>query len=261
MGLMKALYTQLHGPGGNKPGIRAAAEQAERNFYENAMHWTSTAGFNRWALGNQARRWADCRGCPLARKRTRVVYGHGDPDPMLLILGAAPSGEDDMSGQPFSGEAGKVLLKAAQHVGIDLARDAYLTTTVCCRPPQDRKPGTDEREACSTRLRAQLALLQPRLILLLGAVPMRSLWLVDRDAQVGGMRGLIPREHWPDWPGGATHRLKAVFLTHAPEFVLHQDTREKKRAALAMIVEDLRKVKRVLDVLQTKIYREPREEE
>lgn len=258
---MKALYTQLHGPGGPKPAIRAAGEDAEQNFYRNAMSLMPTGEFNRWVLGNQARNWSSCTGCPLARRRKQVVFGSGHPDPLLLVVGGAPTGDDEATGTPFSGEAGRVLWKAAGHVGIDLARDAYLTTTVCCRPPQDRKPAVNEREACWPRFKVQTAVLKPRVMLLLGATPMRMLWRVDCDAQLGGMRGLIPREHWPDLPGGGSFQLKAVFLTYDPLAVVHQDTQAKKREVLARIVEDLRKVKRVIDVLKTKVYREPLDEE
>lgn len=109
-----------------------------------------------------------CQRCRLCDARTQVVPGEGNPKATLLLVGEGPGREEDLAGRPFIGAAGQLLDKALAAIGH--SRDtAYIANVVKCRPPGNRTPAPDEVAACFFYLRAQVALIQPRVIVLLGA--------------------------------------------------------------------------------------------
>jgi DNA polymerase len=110
----------------------------------------------------------DCQRCPLARGRTTVVFGEGDPDADLLIVGEGPGHDEDIQGRPFVGRSGKLLDRLLDEE-IGLARSAvYIANVVKCRPPGNRDPLPDEIEACRPWLTAQVELIAPGVVLTLG---------------------------------------------------------------------------------------------
>ena len=110
-----------------------------------------------------------CRRCPLAQTRTQVVFGVGDPQAEVLIIGEAPGAREDEQGQPFVGRAGKLLDDMLAMIGLN-RENIYITNSVKCRPPQNRDPLPAEKEACSGYLQRQLALMQPKIIVCLGRI-------------------------------------------------------------------------------------------
>lgn len=109
-----------------------------------------------------------CNACRLCEKRGRVVPGEGNPRADVLFIGEGPGREEDSLGRPFVGAAGQLLEKLLH--AIDLTRDdVYIANIVKCRPPNNRTPEKDEVQACLPYLRAQTALIRPRVIVLLGA--------------------------------------------------------------------------------------------
>jgi uracil-DNA glycosylase family 4 len=116
-----------------------------------------------------------CRRCPLAQQRTQVVFGRGSPTARILVVGEAPGREEDLAGQPFVGAAGQLLdrILAAAELPME---DVFITNTVLCRPPQNRQPLPEELACCRPHLERKFALLQPRLVVLLGAVALRAVW-------------------------------------------------------------------------------------
>lgn len=109
-----------------------------------------------------------CQACRLCDARTQVVPGEGNPRADVLFIGEGPGREEDALGRPFVGAAGRLLEKMLH--AIDLTRDdVYITNAVKCRPPENRVPEPDEVAACLPYLRAQTALIRPRIIVLLGA--------------------------------------------------------------------------------------------
>jgi uracil-DNA glycosylase len=120
------------------------------------------------ALERVAADAAGCHRCALAASRTRVVFGEGDPDAELVLVGEAPGFHEDRDGRPFAGRARELLEGLFDAVGLDLA-DAYLATVLKCRPPGNRDPLTDEAAACEPFLFRQLELVQPTVVAPLGS--------------------------------------------------------------------------------------------
>jgi DNA polymerase len=111
-----------------------------------------------------------CTRCPLCESRTVAVPGDGKPSAQVMIIGEAPGREEDVSGHPFVGSAGRFLNQVLEGTGIDRG-DLFITNTVKCRPPRNRPPKKGELDTCTSNyLFEQIELLQPRLIMLLGGV-------------------------------------------------------------------------------------------
>lgn len=108
-----------------------------------------------------------CRLCPLYQTSTRGVPGEGNPEAELLFVGEGPGQKEDELGRPFVGAAGKLLEELLQHIGLTRS-DVYIANVVKHRPPGNRDPLPDELEACWPYLRRQIAILQPKIIVLLG---------------------------------------------------------------------------------------------
>lgn len=110
-----------------------------------------------------------CHKCPLADGRTQTVFGVGNPEARVLIVGEAPGKNEDLQGEPFVGAAGKFLDEMLTI--IDLGRhNCYITNVVKCRPPKNRDPMQTEQDACIDFLRAQTKLLKPKIIVCLGRI-------------------------------------------------------------------------------------------
>ncbi|MEL0082400.1 MAG: uracil-DNA glycosylase [Gammaproteobacteria bacterium] len=127
----------------------------------------------------------NCRSCGLHQQRLRPVFGVGDEAADWLIIGEAPGQEEDQQGEPFVGRAGKLLDNMLTAIG--LSRDqVYIANIVKCRPPGNRDPHLDEREACQGYLSRQIALLQPKITVALGRVAAHT--LLSTDDAVGKLR-------------------------------------------------------------------------
>lgn len=131
-------------------------------------------------------RVSSCQLCELHQQRKQTVFGGGDEAADWLIIGEAPGEEEDQLGEPFVGPAGKLLDNVLGSIGLSRA-EVFIANIVKCRPPGNRDPHVVEREACRAYLLAQIELLQPRIILLLGRVAAQS--LLDTDEAVGRLRG------------------------------------------------------------------------
>jgi uracil-DNA glycosylase len=109
----------------------------------------------------------DCTRCPLADSRTNVVFGMGDADADLMFVGEAPGANEDRQGLPFVGQAGKLLDKLLEEIGLERAQ-VFICNTLKCRPPGNRDPQPSEIEACEDYLMRQVELIQPKVICTLG---------------------------------------------------------------------------------------------
>ncbi|WP_254957412.1 MULTISPECIES: uracil-DNA glycosylase [unclassified Cyanobium] len=116
-----------------------------------------------------------CHRCGLADSRQQVVVGRGNPHARLLLIGEAPGAEEDASGMPFVGRAGKLLEQLLAEAGLDSERDLSIANVIKCRPPGNRKPSRAEIAACLPWLQRQIALQRPQLIGLLGATALEAL--------------------------------------------------------------------------------------
>jgi len=111
--------------------------------------------------------WRGCTKCALAAGRTQVVVGSGDPDSNLMFVGEAPGYHEDRQGAPFVGQAGKVLERLLQTIGLSRPQ-VYIANVLKCRPPGNRDPEPEEIEACEGHLFAQVELIRPRVVCTLG---------------------------------------------------------------------------------------------
>lgn len=127
-----------------------------------------------------------CNRCALRTGCQRVVPGEGNPHAEILFIGEGPGGEEDRQGRPFVGPAGALLTKMIHAIGMERT-DAYICNVVKCRPPQNRTPLPEEAEACLPFLRQQVALVRPRIIVLLGATAAR--YTIGPDVRITRDRG------------------------------------------------------------------------
>ncbi len=135
----------------------------------------------------------DCRRCRLCEGRKTIVYGSGNPRAKLVFVGEGPGADEDQQGQPFVGEAGKLLTKMIEAMGF--TRDqVYICNVVKCRPPNNRNPEADEVAACEPFLQAQLKAIQPEVIVALGKFAAQT--LLRDDTAISRMRG-----HWREYLG------------------------------------------------------------
>jgi DNA polymerase len=134
---------------------------------------------------------AACTACRLRRTCTQTVFGVGDEQADWLLVGEAPGAEEDARGEPFVGQAGKLL--DGMLAGIDLRRgvNVYIANVLKCRPPGNRNPEHAEIAQCSPFLARQVELIQPKLILAMGRFACQT--LLDTDASIASLRGRLHR--------------------------------------------------------------------
>ncbi len=115
-----------------------------------------------------------CQKCPLCSARKNVVFGEGAPDADLMFIGEGPGYDEDQQGRPFVGKAGKLLTKMISAMQFN-REQVYIANIVKCRPPQNRNPLPEEAAACLPYLQRQIELINPKVIVILGAVPLKYL--------------------------------------------------------------------------------------
>ncbi len=135
---------------------------------------------------------AVCTSCALATTRTHVVFADGSPDADLMFVGEAPGSNEDLQGVPFVGAAGKLLDRLLAEIGIQ-RHEVYIANVLKCRPPGNRDPLPGEIEACQDFLRAQLTLVDPRVVVTLGNFATKL--LLKRDVGITRLRG----QAYPWW--------------------------------------------------------------
>ena len=130
----------------------------------------------------------NCHACSLSNTRNNVVFGKGSLKAKIFIIGEAPGRDEDLSGEPFVGRAGKLLNEIL--FSMKLSRDnVYITNTVKCRPPDNRNPNSDETNSCSRFLESQISLISPNIIILLGKVAAER--LMNTSEPMSSLRGKV----------------------------------------------------------------------
>ncbi|MFZ4538269.1 uracil-DNA glycosylase [Propionivibrio sp.] len=154
---------------------------------------------------------AACRACGLCAERKQAVPGVGDENADWLFIGEGPGTDEEVQGEPFVGPAGKLL--DAMLAAIDLKRgdDVYIANAVKCRPPDNRPPEAAEMAACAPFLKRQIALIQPRLIVLLGRAAAHALL---------GEEGLLASLRGKPFTYRAGERDIPVVVTYHPAYLL-----------------------------------------
>ena len=157
----------------------------------------------------------DCTRCRLHTGRTNLVFGVGNVNADLMFVGEGPGADEDAQGEPFVGRAGQLLNNMISAMGIK-REDVYIANVVKCRPPQNRTPEKDECDTCSPFLMRQIDIIQPKVIVALGAVAAKN--LLAMNDSMANLRG-----RWYDF------RNSKLLVTYHPAYLL-RDPRQKKEA-------------------------------
>ena len=166
------------------------------------------------ALRDAAAEAAGCVRCPLAEGRTQVVFGDGNPDADLVLVGEAPGFHEDRDGRPFAGRARELLERLLGSVGLSLD-DAYLATVLKCRPPGNRDPLPAEIAACEPYLYRQLELIRPSVVAPLGSFA---------TALLSGRALGITRVHGQEQPVTLGGRTVTLYPLYHPAAALYTPT-------------------------------------
>ena len=130
-----------------------------------------------------------CTQCPLHQSRTQTVFGVGDENADWLLVGEAPGAEEDRLGDPFVGQAGKLLDNMLAAIGLNRRENVYIANVLKCRPPGNRNPEPDEVAKCSPFLLRQIGLIKPKLIVAMGRFAAQT--LLETDASISSLRGRL----------------------------------------------------------------------
>ncbi|MDR3213954.1 MAG: uracil-DNA glycosylase [Azoarcus sp.] len=148
-----------------------------------------------------------CRACPLCERRTQAVPGVGDRGARWMFVGEGPGAEEDRRGEPFVGQAGKLLDNMLAALGLKRGEDVYIANAVKCRPPHNRTPEAAEIAACLPYLDRQIKLVRPRLLIALGRPAAQA--LLGREISIAAARGKR-----------FEHAGVAVTVTYHPAYLL-----------------------------------------
>lgn len=174
-----------------------------------------------------------CARCPLSETRTNIVFGEGDSHARVVLVGEGPGEVEDQTGKPFVGPAGQKLDEVLASVGIT-REEVYIANVVKCRPPGNRAPTKKEMEACLPYLEAQIALINPGLIITLGNTPTQ--WFFPSASGITSIRGtFLP------WRGG----IQLLPMFH-PSYLLRYPSRAKGSPKYLTWL-DIKRVKKWLD--------------
>ena len=161
-----------------EPAPAPAAQSREQEILR--LDWSSLTA-----------RVAGCTDCKLRASCTQTVFGVGDERAQWMLVGEAPGAEEDRLGQPFVGQAGKLLDNMLAAIGLQRGRNVYIGNVLKCRPPGNRNPEPAEVAACAPYLLQQIALIQPKLILAMGRFAAQT--LLDTEATIASLRGTVHR--------------------------------------------------------------------
>jgi DNA polymerase len=162
---------------------------------------------------------AACQACDLCAQRKKSVFGVGDPQAAWMVIGEAPGEEEDQAGEPFVGQSGQLLDNMLKAVG--LSRQAqgeggvYIANAIKCRPPGNHNPTAQELATCAPYLARQVALVQPKIILLMGRFAVQS--VLQTTEPIGKLRGQVH-----------THQGVPVVVTYHPAYLLRNPADKAK---------------------------------
>jgi DNA polymerase len=158
---------------------------------------------------------AGCIGCVLHAKRNKTVFGVGDENADWMFVGEGPGADEDAQGEPFVGQAGKLLDSMLAAIDLKRGENVYVANVVKCRPPGNRNPAPEEALACEPFLQRQIELIRPKLIVALGRVA--AINLLGRDVSVSSLRGKVL-----DYKG------TPLIVTYHPAYLLRSLTEKAK---------------------------------
>ena len=188
-----------------------------------------------------------CMKCAhLAKSRTQVVFGVGNPDAQVLFVGEAPGEDEDLQGEPFVGKAGQLLTKIIEAMGFTRG-DIYIGNVLKCRPDMpdgesgNRKPKPSEMETCLPYLREQIDLIQPRVLVALGATAMQG--LLNETASMASLRG-----RWHEFQG------IPLMATYHPAYLLRNQSMSEKRKVWEDMLQVLERLGKPISAKQRNFF-------
>ncbi|MGC8545595.1 MAG: uracil-DNA glycosylase [Athalassotoga sp.] len=176
-----------------------------------------------------------CTACQLSQTRTNVVVGEGNIHSPIVFVGEGPGEDEDLSGRPFVGRAGQLFDKILESAGF-VRKDLYITNVVKCRPPGNRTPYTEEILACSHFLMAQIAIINPQIIVTLGATALNFFI----NGSITESRG-----KFFEWKGNIR-----IFPMFHPSYLLRNQSKEPG-SPKALTWDDIRVLKKAYDEIVT----------
>ena len=185
------------------------------------------------SLKNLNKACIKCNSCGLSKTRKNVVVGKGNEVADIVIIGEGPGEQEDITGLPFVGRAGKMLDTVLSSVDIDPVKDCYITNIVKCRPPGNRKPTSTESEACMPWLNEQINLISPKIIILAGATAVESYLGIKEP--ISKIRG-----KWIE-----KNNIKYMPIFH-PSYLLRNPSKDKGKPKW-LTWQDLKKIKKELN--------------
>ena len=178
-----------------------------------------------------------CMKCELGKTRINVVFSDGNPNSAKAILiGEAPGENEDKTGTPFVGRAGKLLNEFLERAGISRAEDLYIINTVKCRPPQNRVPSDEEKNLCSEYLLKQIDIVDPNVIIFCGSTALKSFY--TKKTPISKIRGEILEIEI----NGKTRKCIPIFH---PSYLLRYHSLEEGSPRYLML-KDLEKIKKLI---------------
>ena len=172
----------------------------------------------------------DCYKCELGKTRKNIVFSDGNPNAKILLIGEAPGADEDATGIPFVGRAGKFLTQLIEESGLSRKEDFYICNTVKCRPPENRVPTDDEKQICEKYLFEQIKIVQPKVVVLCGATSAKS--FLGNKLKITQARG-----KWYKILDG----IDATIIFH-PSFLLRKHS-EAEGSERWLTKQDLKKIK------------------
>jgi uracil-DNA glycosylase family 4 len=200
------LWVRRDAPAGAEPAPAVAAEEARpavvaagEPVSQPSAATPAASSLNWPELKQQVR---DCTACKLRAGCTQTVFGVGDEKAEWLFVGEGPGADEDVQGEPFVGQAGKLLDNMLAAIRLKRGSNVYIANIVKCRPPGNRTPEPDEVASCLPYLQRQIELIKPKLIVALGKTAATS--LLGRDATLGSLRGTVHDYQLPATEQGGT---------------------------------------------------------
>ena len=183
-----------------------------------------------------------CKKCELCNGRTNVVFSDGPENAKIMIIGEGPGENEDLQGLPFVGRAGQLLDKIFAAINLNRKEHLYICNIVKCRPPNNRAPSEDEAKACREYLEAQIKYVNPKIIILAGAVALKGV-LKMKDPKITKLRG-----QWIEGTGSLLHEKKIMPIFH-PSYLLRHEWNKSPDSPKAMMWKDAQEIRRVFDSL------------
>ena len=171
-----------------------------------------------------------CRKCPLGERRTNAVPGEGNPNARILFVGEGPGADEDAQGRPFVGRAGQLLDRVIEACGLKRS-DVFIANILKCRPPENRDPKPDEIISCLPYLQQQIEIINPDIIVALGAHAART--LLNTNKSIGQLRG-----QFHEYYAGIGRPPIKLMATYHTAYLLRNYSQENRRR----VWEDMKKV-------------------